>query len=275
MDTAKEPSFLNKLFNRETLPKLTSKDREAMTILIVDPEPSTRSIQRQLLNALGVKSVSDCADNIIALQKLEQRFFSHIIFDARHNKMPSSEFLGHLLEYAKPIIAIPSSYAPSVDDVFDLLIMGARGFLVKPCNEQSLEDALIMATKADPISDSILYAKDRNEALVALIMTNVDRLATIMRQSRQFETAKREIAKATLALKRSVEIGRHFAKGGEEKLLEKILEYAIERGSGPATKLGRARQKRQIKKGGALKSKEGASSGDLIESDATTAVSSN
>jgi DNA-binding NarL/FixJ family response regulator len=244
----KAPLFPTHLFNRSTLPKLSNKERQEISIMIVDPDQSLRTVLRQMLTALGFAGISDASDNIAALQKLEQREFTHLIFDSKTNKMSSREFLTKVFEYDEDIVAIPTSFEPSVDDVFDLLVLGARGYLVKPSNEQSVEDSIVMATKAEPLSDAILHAKDRNEALVSLIMANVDKMAVIMRQSKQFETAKREFTRAKMALKRSVDIGVHFAKGGQEKLLEKIVEVALARGEGPASKLGRARSRRKTKK---------------------------
>lgn len=247
MSTNQPKISIKNLFNRNALPKLTEKERQETVILVVEPEITVRNSIKQLLMGLGFGATSDAADYAMALQKLEQRHFTHIIFDAKSNNMPASEFLNKVLDYDEDLIAIAASSEPSLDDVFDLLVIGAKGYLVKPCNEQSVEDAIIMATKAEPISDAILHAKDRNEALVSLIMTNIDRVATILRQSRQFETAKLELNKARMSFKRSVDIGRQFAKGGEEKLLEKILEFALDRSTGPATKLGRARKKRKTK----------------------------
>ena len=230
------------------MPKLNDKERQAISIMIVDPDQSMRNVLRGILTTLGFGGISDAPDNVTALQKFEQREFTHVIFDCKSNKTTSREFLTKLFEYDEDIVAIPTSFEPSVDDVFDLLVLGARGYLVKPANEESVEDAIVMATKAEPLSDAILNARDRNEALVSLIMTNVDKMATIMRQSKQFETAKRELARAKLAFKRSVDIAIHFAKGGPEQLLEKIVEFSVQRGEGPASKLGRARKRRGVKK---------------------------
>jgi len=235
-------------FNRSSIPKLTDGERQNTAILIVEPDGSSKNGLRQHLINLGYSGISDATDRVVALQKLEQRQFTHIIFDAKHHLMTGREFLSKVLDYDEDIIAIPSSTEPSVDDIFDLLIIGAKGYLVKPFTEESVDDSIVMATKGEPISDAILFARDRNEALVSLIMTAVDKLATIMRQAEQFETAKRELPKAKLGLKRALEIAKTFAKGGEESLLEAILEFCIERSNGPASKLGRARKRLSVKK---------------------------
>jgi hypothetical protein len=59
----------------------------------------------------------------------------------------------------------------------------------------------------------------------------------------QFETAKREIPKALGTLRRSAELAKTFAKGGEDGLIEAMEKFCIERSKGPATRLGRLRKR--------------------------------
>ncbi|MEZ4753607.1 MAG: hypothetical protein R3A13_04760 [Bdellovibrionota bacterium] len=74
----------------------------------------------------------DTHDHVSALRKLEDRNFTHVIFDIQDTLMTSRDFLISILEHDQTIIPIPSSYEPTVDDVFDLLIVGARGFWSNP-----------------------------------------------------------------------------------------------------------------------------------------------
>lgn len=216
--------------------------------MVIDPDISIRNSLRQLITHLGYGSVVDASDNVAALQKLEQRGVTHIIFDARKSVIEAKEFMAKAVELDQHLICIPTSAEPSVDDVFDLLVIGARGYLVKPFNEASVDDAIVMATKGEALSESILYAKNRNEALSSFVMTSLDRLATILRQATQFETAKTEVPKRQAGFRRAVDIGRTFAKGGDEALLDAIIDFCLERSSGPATRLGRLRKRLEQKK---------------------------
>lgn len=227
---------------------LTDYERKKISVLIVESEASSRSILRQALQHMGIPIVSDSQDHALALQKIKQRSFSHVIFEAKKTNMPSRDFLLSVLEYDDRIIAIPSSFEPTVDDVFGLLVVGARGYLVKPFTDASVEDAFIMATKGEPLSESILYAKDRNQALASLVMTALDRLATVTRQAEQFETAQRELPRARSSLGRAVAIAKTFCKGGDSYLFEALLEFCLERSSGPASRLGRVRKRCEAKR---------------------------
>ena len=202
------------LYHKSKAPVLSATERRKSAILVVDSDPQIRQTMRQSLMGLGFGTLSDAPDHVIALEKIEDRHFTHVIFEAKSLRISSKEFLSRALELDSKMIAIPASYEPTVDDVFDLLIQGARGYIVKPFTAESLDIALIMSTKGEPISDAVLNARNRNEALAALVLSSLDKLAVLMRQAGQFETARRELPKRALGLRRSVDLGNTFAKGG-------------------------------------------------------------
>ena len=111
-------------------------------------------------------------------------------------------------------------------------------------NFDSAERNLGAAHKSQA-AEAVLNARDRNEALVAITMSSLDKAATTLRQSRQFETAKRDVPKTQTTLKRSADLARTFAKGGNDGLMEALQKFCLERSKGPATKLGRLRKRLQ------------------------------
>lgn len=234
---------LDDLFPKTVLPPFSSAEQAKMHILVVDSDLGTRNQIRQALNSLGYSSFSEAPNHAVALQKLVERQVTHVIFEAKKTNMPVADFLTAVLSCDERIIALPTSFEPSVDDVFNLLIIGARGYIVKPFTQDSLDEAIIMATKGEAISDAILFAKDRNEALVSLIMTALDKLAVTLKQARNFETAKRELPRRVMNFKRATEIAKMFAQGGRPQLVQAMLDFCIERSNGPATRLGRLRKR--------------------------------
>ena len=229
---------------KDTTLKMSPAERAACTILVVESDPAEANHMREALKNLGYTSLSDAPSHHIALEKISGRQFSHIIFDAKKNSnYPLKAWLTKVFDIDSRIIALPTSANPSVDDVFDLLVVGARGYLVKPFTFEAVDHAVIQATKGEPISDRVLGARDRNEALVAMMMTSVDRLATVFRQAQQFETAKRALPNAMAALARAADLAHTFAKGGEEGLIESLENFCIKQSNGPATRLGRLRKR--------------------------------
>lgn len=220
-------------------------------MLVVETDPSDRNNMKQALKTLGYGTIVDVTNHASALEKFDDRKFTHILFDAKKTNYPMTDWLSKVFSFNDRIIALPASANPSVDDVFDLLVIGAKGYLVKPFTFDTLDQAIVMATKGEPLSQAVLQAKDRNEALVAIMMSSLDKLATIHRQSRQFETAKRELPRAMAGLKRSADLAHTFAKGGIEGLMDALEKFCIDRSSGPATRLGRLRKRLNNNRGDA------------------------
>lgn len=222
---------------------LTPAERMKSVIMVVEPDPGDRNNMRTAIKTLGYGGLTDVPNHASALDKIQERKITHIIFDAKKTNMPPKEFLSKVLEFDSDTVLIPSSFEPNVDDVFDMLIMGARGYLVKPINVESVDAAIVSATKGEPIADVVKQAADRNEALVAIMMTTLDKTATLLRQAQQFDTAKREIPRALAGFRRAAELAHTFAKDGDEGLFAALEKFCIERSKGPATRLGRLRKR--------------------------------
>jgi DNA-binding NarL/FixJ family response regulator len=223
--------------------RLTASERQKSAVLVVEPDNQERHNLRNALKTLGYGTIGDASSHAAALERMSDRKFSHIVFDAKKTNMPPKEFCQKVFEIDSAIIAIPSSLEPNVDDVFELLILGAKGYVVKPFTVDALDRAIVQATKGEPIADAVLKAKDRNEALVAIMMSSLDKAATVLRQASQFETAKREIPRAVARLHRAAELAKTFAKDGDAGLLIAMETFCIERSKGPASKLGRLRKR--------------------------------
>ena len=132
--------------------EMSTTERARATILVVDPDANDRNNLRQAFKTLGYGGFTDVPGHLQAIERLQQRPYSHIIFDAKKTNMPPKEFLQKVLEMDGRMVCIPSSYQPNVDDVFDLLVMGARGYLVKPFTADTVEHAIVNATKGEPSS---------------------------------------------------------------------------------------------------------------------------
>ena len=208
---------------------LSTKERRQACILIVDSDTSMRNSLRQALISLGFDDLTDAADNAAALEKLGEKEFTHIIFEAKNTSMPAAEFLMRVLEKNNLLITVPTSWQPTLDDVFDLIISGARGYIVKPFTSGSIDEVLVWATKGEPLSEAILHTRDRNEALASLVLEALDRAAIVLKQSGRFQTAKYEVPKRMAVLRRTMEMARTFAKGGDPELRSTLVEVAIER----------------------------------------------
>lgn len=223
-------------------------ERKRLEILVVEPDASNRANFRQALIAQGYAKVSEANDHVSGIDRVRNRPVTHILFDAKATNMSPQDFVVQALEWDPKLTLVPASLEPTVDDVFGLLVLGARGYVVKPFTPETLDVALLMATKGEAISPAILYAKDRNEALASFVLTALDKVAVLTCDARKHETARPELRVAEYHLKRAVDIARTFMKGTEDDLREAFIEFCVERASGPATKLGRLRKRLETRK---------------------------
>jgi DNA-binding NarL/FixJ family response regulator len=228
---------------KENDSQMSMAERSAASILVIETDAQDRTNLKTALKQVAFGNITDAPNHLAGLEKFNDRKFTHVIFDAKKTNYPMRDWLSKVFELCPNIIAIPASGSPSVDDVFDLLVIGAKGYLVKPFTFDTVDQAVVMATKGEPISEAVLKARDRNDALVAIMMSSLDKFSTIYRQSQQFETAKRELPRAMAILKRAADLAHTFAKGGEDGLLEALERFCIERSKGPASKLGRLRKR--------------------------------
>jgi DNA-binding NtrC family response regulator len=222
---------------------MSAAERQRSIILVIEPEPNDRSNFRNTIRDLGFGTITDVPNHAQGLERIRERAVTHIIFDARSTNMPTVEFVEKALEQDSNLILIPASWEPNVDAVFDMLILGARGYLVKPFTVDSVENAIVSASKGEPIADAVRQAKDRNEALVAIMMSSLDKTATVLRQAQKFETAKREVPRCMSAFRRASELARMFARDGDDGLMESLEKFCLERSQGPASRLGRLRKR--------------------------------
>lgn len=222
---------------------ITSAERRMSDILVVEPENQEREIIRNALIACDYARIHVAADHAAGLKVLENRHFTHLIFCAKTTTMPASEFIAKVLDMSPQLIAIAASYTPNADDVFNLLRLGARGFLVKPYNIASLDSAITLATTGAPLPDVVLHSPNRNDAFATLLASNLDRYALAARQARTFGTAQRDLKKHRSRLENVSRIAQMFAQNSHESLLGSIVNLFIALAEGPATRLGRLRGK--------------------------------
>lgn len=203
---------------------------------------------RQSLVSLGFDSISGAQTHAQGLERIQTRTFPLIIFEAGATNIPTREFAiaARRLDEDSTLIAL--SGAPRIDDVFELLKVGARSFLVTPFTTETLEEVIGRAVLGPPFSDAILDAADRDAALAALILNNLYRLATAMRHHRDFASYSGHVSQYRSALLESTELAKLFSLGGDAVLREKIVEACIVRAQTAATRLGRTRKRLQLKR---------------------------
>jgi two-component system chemotaxis response regulator CheY len=195
----------------------------------VEPNASLRSSIRNILMQLGFNNIDNAPDYRKAISKLNDNNYSHMIFDVYYQDLSPKEFLQQALCISPSIISIPTSDGPTADTVFDLLIAGARSFVVKPYTVDTLNDSISFASKTDSIANYIGNAKNRDEALVRIVLTSLNRLAVVLKQSKRFHTAKKEVPRRARTFRHSLEIAKMFCTGDELDFRDLMVDMLADR----------------------------------------------
>lgn len=222
---------------------MSSKDRGVLEILICEEKINDRINMKTALRILNYGHVSDAQSLGQGLRKIESRNFTHIIFQARRSDISSAEFLQSALAKCPMTVFLAASFEPTIDNIFSLLIGGARGYLVCPFTMETLDTAIVQATQGEGFPEELLMAKDRNEALMSMTMTNIDRVANTLRQSKKFDILKHQIDRDMEKFRTSANMAKIYCEGGENGFVSSLEKFAERRSSQPATKLGRLRKR--------------------------------
>lgn len=213
----------------------------------MEGERTQRHNIKTTLYKLGFGEVIDTINFIGALEKLSTNVFTHLLFDAKGTGMSASTFLEKVFIHAPAIIAIPSSTNPALDDVFDLIMKGARSYLRKPITAEALETALIIATKIESIDPKVAGAKDRNEALAMILLAAIDKAALLMRNIKSSNGKELPLPFYLAQIRSSAEFARAFAKDGDTGLFNSIEEKLLESAQNTENSLKRIAEKIQQK----------------------------
>lgn len=223
--------------------RLSPTEWRNVHLLVIDADAQDRDMFRKFAQTLGVGTIQACPTHNEGAALFMERNFSHVLFPATATNMTPKAFLEKVIEASPDTIAIPVSREPTVDDVFSLLQSGARGFLIKPCNIEGLESSLVQASKGEAFSEAILQAKDRNQAFAAVMAASIDRYATLIRQSKRFESASRDIPWAQTNTHKLAKMAKTFSLGGDIELRNAYVGFFCGLAEGPAGRLGRLRDK--------------------------------
>ena len=124
-----------------------------LRVLVVDDDPTIRSVIRQLLAQLGVRQVTDAADGVAGLLEV-LRVRPDIVFCDVHMKpLGGMEFLKQLrgvtlAEIARTAVIMLTSDAKSTT-VLAARQLGADGYLVKPVSPGQLRGRIEAVLAAD------------------------------------------------------------------------------------------------------------------------------
>lgn len=228
--------------------ELTEKDRAAVRILVCLEQGQDLDALLMMLKSSGFQKVRFVHTHSGAIKRVTEQPFTHLILQASRTDMHAGDCIASLRNVDTKIQCIPASYQPSVDDVFSLLMMGARSFLRLPASISEVESAIVWTLRGEEYPDELLYASNRNRALVGIAFSRLDKVIDALRFKDRFSKSMDEFVRESYKLQVAGEMMRVFLEGDEADLLKEIQEFAIEKAEGPATQLGKTRSRLREKR---------------------------
>ena len=221
----------------------SDQERAKVHLLVVEPDSETREQLLDFARKLSYGKASEADDHATALKMMDERNFTHLLFSCETTNLTVTDFLPQALRIEPEIIALPSGEELDTDEIYELLIHGARGFLMKPFSKESFDEALAVATHVEPLPEHVLQNKDRNEVLVAMMATSLDTIAEMLKEGKENIIPPSELSRNMSSFRQHADLAKMFSSGGEDALLETLEQVLIKRSAGPATRLGKVRKR--------------------------------
>lgn len=223
---------------------LSPDEWKEIALLLVEPDPAVR---RPLLTALGqlcLGGIDNVADHDEALTELKSKSYSHLIFSTTATSLNAVEFLAAVMNVSSDIVALPCSADPDVDQVFDLLMLGARAYLVVPVSVESLSHVVSVATKTEAIPDAMIEGNDKHRSISNMLVNCLDDIAAVMRRAKDSGEEPTALPDLMSKFRDAAEVARVFSSGSELDLIESLQEVCIEKAKvDTSTRLGKVRKR--------------------------------
>jgi ActR/RegA family two-component response regulator len=197
---------------------------------------------RSALKSIGLKSVDIFPSLAEGSEASKRSSITHVLFSTSDESMHAVEFVREVIAANPKVILVVVTENPGMDNVFELIQSGARGFLVPPASLESVEAVLAAATSGPPISQTILQADDRNDAFAKLILDMLFRVAAARKELIKTGKGGQMYDRFYMGLQASTATAKMFCEGGFDSLQEKIVENCIKRADIKKTRLSEVRK---------------------------------
>lgn len=229
---------------------LSDKERESASLLLVDGNNSERRSLRYLLGALGFNQITDVNSHTLALGHVIRDSYTYILFSTEETDMNPDDFVREACAASPKSRSLALAAQASLRDVFRMLRLGTRGFLIKPYTPNNVDYALLLAARCDPVTEAILSSDEPGGAFAAASASHLDKLAAALIKAREGKVSSAELQKLRYNLQESVHLGKTFSEGGVLGFQEALQEYFSDMAREQPTRLGQLRRRLQSLRGG-------------------------
>lgn len=206
---------------------MLSAAKRRYQVLIVEPDRHERDLLRSTLVACDYPTVQACSNYETALQLLAGQQFTHMLFSLNPELGDANRFLLRAVDLQEKLIPIVTTRSHTIEDLFELLESGLKGFLLKPYTMDNVDLAIRLATDGYDPHKAKVNEVDRNESFVVLMASYLDRYAEVLRMVQSGRASSLEISKARVRLQAISRIARKFAAGGESGLMQSVMKVFV------------------------------------------------
>ncbi len=119
----------------------TSRELKDLTVLIVDDQPDTLSLMKNMMNEIGIKHIFEAGDGRKALDFMDSAFdvVDIIICDWNMPKLTGVELLRQVRSVYPDIPFLMVTGRGDMDSVVEAKSSGVTGYIVKPFSSAQFE----------------------------------------------------------------------------------------------------------------------------------------
>ena len=199
---------------------------------------------RSSLQELGFSAVTGVFSHTEAIDKIAATQFRSVFFDIYKTDMEPTDFIAKSKEANNSCNLIVVAEEIQVNDVFDLLRVGATGFIVPPFTFDAVEKSISYAERVAGIAPELLDADNVSEAVVEAVLNNFEALHKLMAMQNQGQATyqlQRMIRERMGVFRESADVAKTVL--ADDAFVDIVIDRCIDHANKPTTRLGKLRQK--------------------------------
>jgi response regulator of citrate/malate metabolism len=215
-----------------------------LPVLVSCAKTSVNHHIRSSLQELGFSAVTGVFSHKEAIGKIATTEFRSVFFDIYKTDMAPVDFISKSKEANPSCNLIVVAEEIEVNDVFDLLRVGATGFIVPPFTFDAVEKSISYAERVAAINPELLDADNVSEAVVEAVLNNFEALHKLMAMKNRGQAtyqAQKMIQERMGIFRESADVAKAVLAG--EAFLDIVIDRCIDHANKPTTRLGKLRRK--------------------------------
>ncbi|MCB0319317.1 MAG: response regulator [Bdellovibrionales bacterium] len=202
--------------------------RHLLPVLIV-AKSATSSQLRQVFMAIGFNQISTSSGYRAALADAKENrpkivFFDDDLGEDGADALTKYKFVSAIQALVRDVVIVALSQNATGEEMFNLMKVGCKAFLVPPCNAGAVEGVFLQIRDGGEISKELLHAEDRTGAFLEYIIRRLDWLASDLKSKPNGAGVDERIK----GFRNLVQMATFFCESQEPPFAERAVEVLIQ-----------------------------------------------